>query len=106
GLRLINYTNTNGSRVSLTTSFFSSEGVEESRIAIYGMADGAFPGRMALTSPNGSWALSTQPAADGNYPYDVHIHGSLIVDGQLQWVPLTSSVLSPFDSGRALGVAK
>ncbi|URQ04658.1 minor tail protein [Streptomyces phage Emma1919] len=106
GLRLINYTDTNGSRVSLTTSFFSSEGVEESRIAIYGMADGAFPGRMALTSPNGSWALSTQPAADGAYPYDVHVHGSLIVDGPLQWVPLTSSAVTPFDAGRALGVAK
>ncbi|AXG66162.1 minor tail protein [Streptomyces phage Annadreamy] len=105
-MRLVNYTDTNGTRVSWTSSFFSTEGAEESGLVIYGMADGSFPGRMAMRSPNGSWALSTQPSSDGSYPYDVHIHGSLIVDGQLQWVPLTSSAVTPFDAGRALGVAK
>jgi hypothetical protein len=104
--RLVSYTDSNGSRTSWTSSVFGPEGDEQSRIIIYSLQDASQSGRIAITSPDNSWALSTQPSATGAYPYDTHVYGSLIVDGPLQWVPLTSSAVTPFDSGRALGVAK
>ncbi|AXQ63317.1 minor tail protein [Streptomyces phage Comrade] len=106
GWRMVGYTDSNGTRASNSMAFFGPDGDEQSKVILYGLNDASFPGQVAITSPNGAFTLVTQPAPDGAYPYDVRVYGSLIVDGPLQWQSLTSSAVTPFDSGRALGVAK
>ena len=90
--RNVNYTDTNGQRSSAQMTFYSTEGQEEGAVRVYGLNDASFPGQVALTSPNGEFALATMQdsSGDSSLRYNTRIYGSLQVDGTWAWIPIAA----------------
>lgn len=104
--RQIGYTDSNGTRASTTTSFWSQDTLsEETALRIYGLNDALYPGRAVLTSPDGSFSLGTTPAPSGSR-YDVRVYGNLIVDGDMVWTRPTLTNVTEFDDNRAIAYAR
>lgn len=105
--RLVDYTDSSGSRVSTSLTNFSSEGNEESALRLYGVGDARFPGQAAICSPNGDFAISTQPSADGDLTqkFDTRVHGKLYVDGGYDWTIITSPYIAPTNTSRNVAYA-
>lgn len=105
--RMIDYTDSNGQRASAWMTFWGPEGDEQQSIRLYGMNDASFPGRTAITGPDGSFAISTTPNADPAVTtYDTRVYGNLIVDGDMVWTRPTLSNITEFDDNRAIAYAK
>lgn len=105
--RLIDYTDSNGQRASAWMTFWGPEGDEQQSIRLYGMNDASFPGRTAITGPDGAFALSTTPNADTSITtYDTRVYGNLIVDGDMVWTRPTLSNITEFDDNRAIAYAR
>lgn len=104
--RQIGYTDSNGTRASTTMSFWGQDTLaEETALRIYGLNDASFPGRAVLTSPDGTFSLSTTPAPSGTR-YDTRVHGNLIVDGDMVWTRPTLTNVTEYDTNRAIAYAK
>ena len=105
--RLIDYTDSSGQRASAWMTFWGPEGDEQQSIRLYGMNDASFPGRTAITGPDGAFALSTTPNADTSITtYDTRVYGNLIVDGDMVWTRPTLSNITEFDDNRAIAYAR
>lgn len=101
--------NTYGTRASTSLTMIDADGTEGSYVRIYSAGDGRYPGQVALTSPNGDFALSTEPK-DGalDQRFNVRVHGGLVADGDAPWIPVTptnvGSVYSPFGYYKSNGI--
>ncbi|WMI33677.1 minor tail protein [Streptomyces phage Patelgo] len=105
--RMIDYTDTNGQRASAWMTFWGPEGDEQQSVRLYGLNDASFPGRVAITGPDGAFAISTAPNPDDTITtYDTHVYGNLIVDGDMVWTRPTLSNITEFDTNRAIAYAR
>lgn len=106
-LRMVNYTDSNGTRASSQMTFFGPDGDEQSAVRAYGLNDASFPGQVVLTSPNGEFSLRTQPNnGDVTARYDVRIYGRVFIDGDMEWARPTLTNIVEYDTNRAIAYAK
>lgn len=93
--RLVNYTDSSGTRASSQMTFFGSQGDEQSAVRIYGMNDAVYPGRTVITNAAGNFALSTYASAGvdmtDSTSVNVRVYGHLDVAGDPPWTAATLS---------------
>lgn len=105
--RMIDYTDSNGQRASTWMTFWGPEGDEQQSLRLYGLNDASFPGRTAITGPDGAFAISTVANPDPAITtFDTRVYGNLIVDGDMVWTRPTLSNITEFDDNRAIAYAK
>lgn len=91
--RMVNYTDTNGTRASAQMTFFGPDGDEQAGVRIYGMNDASFAGRTVITNATGQFVASTYPNTDLDEDMttarNLRVYGHMDVQGTPPWTNLT-----------------